>query len=79
MKIRIKGEMTLYELRQCIFEQLLEVEDQFAVRHSRDATVYINPTNGFGDQVSCRDARGEEVSTLVSDGPYKAAADHYGL
>ncbi len=79
MKIRIKGEMTLYELRQCIFEQLLEVEEQFAIRHSRDATIYINPTNGFGDQVSCRNARGDEVSTLVSEGPYRAAADHYGL
>lgn len=79
MKIRIKGEMTLYELRQCIYEQLLEVEDQFAVRHSRDATIYINPTNGFGDQVLCRNARGEEVSTLISEGPYQAAADQFEL
>ena len=52
MKIKIKGEMTLVQMRQALFEKLLELEERFAVRHLKDATLYIQPTNGFGDFVS---------------------------
>lgn len=79
MKIKISGEMTLAQLRQCIFEQFLELEDTYAVRHARGATIYMTFTNGFGDEVRCRDARGEDVSTIRSDGAYPCAADRYDL
>ena len=76
MKIKITGEMTLAELRQCIYEQLIDIEDRYAVRHARSATLYMTTTNGFGDEVRCRDSRGEDISTIRS-GPYPCAAKSY--
>lgn len=75
MKIKITGEMTVARLRQCLFEQLLEMEDSFAIRHGRNITLYFTPTNGFGDEVYCVDDCGREVSTIHVKGPYQAAAD----
>ncbi|NKB59042.1 MAG: hypothetical protein GKS00_22165 [Alphaproteobacteria bacterium] len=77
MKIRIKGEMTLAQMRQLLFEELLNVEERFAVRHSLDATLYINPTNGFGDYVSPRYSNGQEVKVVYAAAPYRSAADLY--
>ena len=77
MQIRIKGEMTVSEIRQALFEMLCEVEERFAVRYSLDATLYIRPTNGFGDDVAPRYPNGEAVKKLYSTGPYRAAADLY--
>lgn len=79
MLIQIKGEMTLVELRQAIYEKLFDVEEDYAVRHSRGATLYINPTNGFGEEVVPRNKGGREVNKLYSDGPYRSAADDYKL
>ena len=79
MKIRLKGEMTLADIRQALFEQLYSVEEDYAVRHSRGATLYINPTNGFGDEVVPRDWKGEEVKKVTSTGPYRSAADEYKI
>lgn len=77
MKIRIKGEMTLGQMRQVLFEQLMAVEDRFGVRYSLDATLYINPTNGFGDYVSPRFPNGQEVTVIYASPPYRSAADFY--
>ena len=41
MKIKLKGEMTLHDIRQALFEELYSVEEQYSVRHSRGATLYI--------------------------------------
>ena len=41
MKIKIKGEMTLAQLRQCIYEQFVELEDRYAIRHARSVTIYM--------------------------------------
>lgn len=79
MKIKIKGEMTLADLRQCLFEQLHCMEDRFAVRHTDDVTLYLNLTNGFGDKITCKDSGGREVSTLCSQGPYLPAAIRFDL
>lgn len=79
MQIKVKGEMTLTEIRQAIFEQLQELEELYAVRHSRGANLYINPTNGFGDDVTPVDPAGREVSKLFTRGPYRSAADDYKL
>jgi hypothetical protein len=73
MQITVKGEMTIAEIKQAIFEKLSEVELEHAVRYSRGATLYINPTNGFGDDIY------PEVKKLYSRGPYKAAADDYKI
>jgi hypothetical protein len=79
MKINLKGEMTLADLRQALFETLNAVEEDYAVRHSLGATLYINPTNGFGDKVVPRDGKGEEVTKVHSNGPYRSAADDYKI
>lgn len=79
MKVQIKGEMTLAQIRQAIYETLNLVEEDYAVRFSRGATLYINPTNGFGDEVVPRDRLGEEVKKVTSQGPYRAAADEFGV
>lgn len=62
MKIRVKGELTIAEIRQALFEKLHEVEDDLAVRYSMGATLYINPTNGFGEKVEPHTAYGR-IST----------------
>ena len=79
MKIKVKGEMTVAELRQALFEELSTIEENYAVRYSRGATLYINPTNGFGDEVVPRNKLGHKVNTLYSDGPYRSVADDYKL
>ncbi len=79
MQIKVKGEMTIAEIRQALFEKLNEIENDYAVRYSRGATLYINPTNGFGDDVVPRKRSGEEVSKLYSRGPYKSAADSFDI
>jgi hypothetical protein len=52
MEIRVRGEMTIADIRQALFEQLHEFESNYAVKYSRGATLYVNPTNGFGDDVA---------------------------
>lgn len=79
MKIVLRGEMTLAEIRQAIFEALHKVETDYAVRHSRGATIYINPTDGLGKDVVARKRTGEAVTQLSSNGPYRSAADDYKL
>jgi hypothetical protein len=78
MQIKVKGELTMAELRQAIFEKICELENEYAIRYSRGATVYINPTNGFGDAVEPRKG-GRKVDTIYSNGPYRSAADEFKL
>jgi len=79
MQITIKGEMTLSELRQALYEQLGELERQFAIAHSKGATLYVNPTNGEGDFVVARRKDGKVIEKLLSDGPYRSRADELKL
>ena len=79
MQIQVKGEMTLAEIRQALFEKLMDVEEEYAVRYSRGATLYINPTNGFGDEVVPRNKLGRKIDKIYSDGPYRSAAADYKL
>jgi hypothetical protein len=73
MEINVRGEMTITEIKQALFEKLCELEEEHAVRYSRGATLFINPTNGFGDDVK------PSVRKLYSKGPYRSAADEYKL
>lgn len=77
MKIRIKGEMTLAQVRQALFEQLRDIEERYAVRHSIGLTLYIRPSNGFGDDVRPVYPNGKEVSVVYGEPPYRCAADQY--
>ncbi len=77
MQIKVHGEMTLAEIRQALFEKLNQIEDDHAVRYSRGATLFIHPTNGFGDRVTPRYENGEEVKKINTRGPYRSAADQF--
>ena len=79
MEIKVRGNMTIADIRQSLFEQLHAIEDQLAVRFSRGATLYINPTNEMGEDVVPRSETGREVKTLSSTGPYRSAADDYKI
>ena len=79
MEIKVHGELTIPEIRQALYEQLARIEEEFAVRHSLGATLYINPSNGFGDRVRPVDHGGQEIRKLNSTGPYRSAADEFKL
>lgn len=78
MQILIHGEMSIADIRQAIFEKLHELEDDFAVKFSRGATLYVNPTDGKGHNVEPR-RNGRGVKKLDCDGPYRSAADDFKL
>ena len=45
MEIRVRGEMTIADIRQALFEQLHEFESNYAVKYSRGARfTSIRPT-----------------------------------
>ena len=75
MEVRIKGQMTIADIRQALFKQLHDLETKYAVKFSRGATLYINPTNDFGDDVTPLMPGGQELRVLYSTGPYRSAAD----
>jgi hypothetical protein len=75
MEVRIRGQMTIADIRQALFEQLHELEIKYAVQFSRGATLYINATNAFGEDVTPRMSGGHELKTLYGTGPYRSAAD----
>jgi hypothetical protein len=79
MEIKLRGEMTISDIRQALFEQLHELETNYSVKFSRGATLYIHPTNGFGDDVMPRMAGGRPMTKLYSIGPYRSAADEKKL
>lgn len=75
MKISISGEHSLRNLIQCIYEQMLEIEQTYNIDYARRVTIYMTTTDGRGNVVFCRNARGDEVFTMKTDGPYSVAAD----
>ena len=79
MEIRVRGEMTMADIRQALFEELHELESKYAVKFSRGATLYVNPTNGFGDDVTPLMPGGQELKVIYSTGPYRSAADEEKL
>lgn len=79
MKIIFRGEYSVPELRQAIYEQLNIIQNRFTVRHARSITVYLTPTNGFGDAVACYDRNGVEVPVMQAEPPYRSAADDFDL
>lgn len=79
MQITIKGEMTIAEIRQAIYEKLGELEDDFAIVYSQGATLYVNPTNGLGEEVVARTKQGKTVGKMSCNGPYRSAAEEFKI
>jgi hypothetical protein len=59
--IRINGDMTVAQMRQALFEALGELEDELAIRHTRNVSLFINPTNEVGEAVIVRNSLGAVV------------------
>ena len=79
MKIKIKGELQNYQIRQALFEKLHKIEEELLVRHAKNVTLYLTPTNGFGNPIYTRDPSGKDVQVIYSDGLYPCAADSYEI
>jgi hypothetical protein len=79
MQITIKGEMPLADIRKAIYEQLSELEQDFAIAYSQGATLYVNPTDGEGQEVVARSKDGKVVGKVTCNGPYKSAAEEFKL
>lgn len=79
MEIKVYGELSIPEMRQTVCEQLARLEEEFGVRYSLGATLFINPSNGFGDKVKPVGHAGEEIKKLNTRGPYRSAADEFKL
>lgn len=77
--ISVRGDMTLAEARQAIFETLNQIEDEFAVRYTRNLNLFINPTDEVGDKVVVRNRLGGEVRRVTKKGAYRSAADEYSI
>jgi hypothetical protein len=77
MEIRVKGEFPMTDIRQAIFEKLNELEDAHAIRFSRGATLFINPTDGKGHDVVPRQPGGGVLRKIFMNGPYRGAFDDY--
>jgi hypothetical protein len=67
--------MTIAQMRQAIYEALHQLEDDYAVAYSRGATIYVNPTNGMGEDVIPRTRDGRPVAKMNCSAPYSCAAD----
>lgn len=79
MKINIPGEMTITDMRQCLLEQLFDISERFNVRYARGINLYFTPTDGQGNEVICKNSRGEEISQIESEGRYPSAAERYDI
>ncbi len=77
--ISVRGNLTMAEVRQALLEALNEIEDEFAVRHTRNASLFINPTDEAGDKLVVRNSLGGVVSKVTKKGPYRSAADEYSI
>lgn len=78
MKVQITGELTMPALRQALFEQICSLEEEHLIRHCKGVSMYLTPTNGFGEPVVPRKECGA-VLDAVSAAPYSCAADAYSL
>ena len=79
MIIKIIGEFPIGEARQALFEKLHELEDKYGIRYVMNLTLYLTPTNGFGDELVPHNRAGHKVDKLYSRGPYRSVADEYKL
>lgn len=77
MQIRLTGEMSFAELRQALIETINEIEDEYRLRHSRGAVLFINPVDAVGEKVIARNRLGRTISKVTKKGPYRSAADQY--
>jgi len=79
MKIKIEGEWTLAQIRQCIIEQLHNLEDRFGVQTAKGVSLYLTFTDETGRKFSCCDSIGNEIDLIVARDPGAYADDNYEI
>lgn len=79
MQIKIRGNMSIADVRQALFEVLHEIEESYGVRFSRGGTLFLNPTDKHGDDVIPHEPGGRKVNKLYCSGPYRSAADEHNI
>ncbi|MEW8418833.1 MAG: hypothetical protein AB2669_00540 [Candidatus Thiodiazotropha endolucinida] len=77
MKIRFDGIITTAELRQLLYQAVTEIEG-LGIREMRGCNLYFTAVDKNGRPVSPR-LHDKSISELTVDGPYKSAADDFGL
>ncbi len=77
MKIKFHGELSIPELKQAIFELLQELEDEYLVRHSKNISLHLTPTDGTGDRTYCNNRYGKKIDTIKCYGPYRSITEKY--
>lgn len=77
MKIRFDGIITTAELRQLLYQAVTEMED-LGIRQMRGCNLYFTAVDANGRSVSPR-INGRKITEITVDGPYKSAADDFGI
>ena len=75
MKIEINGEWTLAQIRQCLFEHLLKIEEQHGIESARSVSLYFTPTDARGRNTACLNAIGGKIDVISIRDPSKYPAE----
>lgn len=78
MKIRFQGIYTVDEFIQAMLEQR-EHFRELGIKHIRNANLYYQPVDEYGDPVTPRYRNGDPIEGWKDRGPYKSAASDFGL
>jgi len=78
MKVRFRGIYTLDEFFQAVYEERQKFEEH-GIKHIRSASLYYTPVDEYGDPIQPAHKNGEPIESWNSDGPYRSAAQDFGL
>lgn len=78
MKVKFQGIYTTEEFFQAILEQR-ERFREYGIKHIRNASLYYQPVDEYGDPVTLRHRNGDPVEGWCNKGPYRSAAQDFGL
>lgn len=76
--ITVRGDLTMKEIRQAIFESLAESRTNTR-SIIRATSLFINPTDELGEAVVARNSLGAVVTRVTKKGPYRSAAEEFKL
>lgn len=78
MKIAFRGVYTLDEFFQALYQERHKLKE-LGITHVRGASLFYQPVDECGDPVTLRHQNGEPMKGWTSKGPYRSAAQDYGL
>lgn len=78
MKVRFRGEFTLEEFFQALYDERARFEEK-GITHVRSAYLYYTPIDEYGDPVQLTHCTGEPMEGWTTDGPYPCAAKDFKL